>query len=258
MGDTPLTRGVRNTLERPENWELALTRLRVVDAQEDRSLMGVPLSDGDEPYIVMYGFRSRFGRSNSTEVFVNEYADSGWSGRLRTGQQAAIPVGMGTLRFERVESDEVIGAIVVVFESDRTPWAVMRSRVTEVQEIVQLNVAHSVEDRRNPDLESTLFVDELHQSLHDAVVPLAKPLTPGQALESIVFSGVDTDELIGANSIILMRRQPSQSLGYPHYRPPHLTDVLTERDFDIGTNPLVFRNATLGAQYDVELKVRQF
>ncbi len=240
------------------SWEIAMSRLKVVDAQEDRSLMGVPLSDGDEPYIIMFGVQSTFGTANSTEVRVNNFEDDEWGDHLKAGQQRQIPIGMGSMRFQDVMNSDVVGIVVVALESDRTPWAIMRNRIEEVQTQLQQAVARSVENRREADFETTAFIDEMHQAMQDAVGAIAKPLTTGQALENIVFSGVDTDEVVGINSMIFMRRPPSRSLKYPHYRPPYLTDVFANRDFVFNSNAIVFQNSNLGAKYEAEMRVREF
>lgn len=241
-----------------KNWEITMTRLKVIDAQEDRSLMGVPLSDGDEPYIIMFGFQSTLGTAGSTVVRKNTFENDEWAGHLKAGQQRQIPIAMGLMQFENVSNMDVVGVVVIALESDRTPWAIIRNRIEEVEANLTTAVARSVENRREPDFESTAFVDELHQSMQDAVGPIAKPLTTGQALESIVFSGVDTDEVVGINSMIFMRRPPSRSLNYPHYSPPYLTDVFKNRDFVFNSSALVFQNTNLGAKYEVEMRVREF
>ncbi len=248
----------KSVISRPQNWQLVLTRLRVVDAQEDRSFLGVPLSDGDEPYLVVFSYRSRFGRSGSTQVSVNRYENSDWGGGLRAGQTAAIPGDMGILRFDGVESDEVIGFVVIAFESDRSPWPVMRNRVKEVTEYVRSNVSRSVEERRVPNLETSNFVDELHLALHDAVVPLQQPLVTGKAIENVVFSFGDTDELIGVNSAIFMRTAPTDAYMLPHYRNGRLTDQLSNTTFDLEGRALIFESIEYEARYDVELQVGNF
>ena len=241
-----------------QNWEVALTRLKVMDAQEDRSLIGVPLSDGDEPYIIMFGFKSRFGTSGSTNIETNQFEDDGWGEHLRAGQQRNIPVAMGSLRFNDVANGEVVGVIILAMESDRTPWAIIRNRVEEVREDLLDAISLTVESRNNPDLETTAFIDNLHQAMQEAVLPIAKPLTTSQALENIVFSGVDTDEVVGVNTLIFMKNPPSKALRYPHYRSPYLTDVFENRDFVFNNNALVFQNSSLGARYEAELRVREF
>lgn len=241
-----------------QSWEIALTRLKVLDAQEDRSLLGVPISDGDEPYIIMFGFQSTFGTSGTTEITVNNFEDDEWAGHLKAGQQRNIPVGMGSMRFDDVSNSEVVGVVVIALESDRTPWAIIRNRIEEVREALNTAVARAVEGRKEPDLETTAFIDELHQAMQESVGAIAKPLTTGQALENIVFSGVDTDEVVGVNTMIFMRREPSRALRYPHYRPPYLTDVFNNRDFVFNSNALLFSNTNLGAKYEAELRVREF
>ncbi|MDZ4698377.1 MAG: hypothetical protein SH809_01620 [Rhodothermales bacterium] len=245
-------------ISRPQNWQLVLTRLRVVDAQEDRSFLGVPLSNGDEPYIVIFSYRSRFGRSGTTEVTVNRYENSDWSGGLRAAQTATIPGDMGIMRFDGVESDEVIGFVAIAFESDRSPWAVMRNRVKEVTEYVRTNVARSVEERRTPSFETSNFIDELHLALHDAVVPLRQPLVTGKAIENVVFSAGDTDEMIGVNSAIFMRSAPTEAYSLPHYRNGFLSDQLSNTTFDLEGRALIFESTEMEARYDVELQVGQF
>ena len=240
------------------SWEISLTKLKVVDAQEDRSLMGVPLSDGDEPYLIMFGLQSRFGTSGSTQLQVNQYENDDWAGHLREGQQKNIPVSMGSMRFPDVTSAHVVAIVVVVIESDRTPWAIIRDRVEEVEGVLINAAVQNIENRSAVDLETTAFVDNLHLSLQGAVQSIAKPLTTGQAIENIIFSGVDTDEVIGTNSMVYMLNPPSERLGYPHYRPPYLTDVLTNRDLVFNRNALVFQNSSLGARYDVEVRVRVY
>ncbi|MFK7843668.1 MAG: hypothetical protein AB8G77_00100 [Rhodothermales bacterium] len=239
------------------NWQIILTRLKVLEAQEDRSLMGVPLSDGDEPYIVMFGVQSTFGTSGSTVVQINNFRDQQWNDHLKVGQQRTIPVGMGSLRFENVSNKEVVGIVAIALESDRTPWKIIENRVELVKEDLKAAVARSVEGRREVDYETTAFIDELHQAMQEAVGPIATPLTTGQALENIIFSGVDTDEVIGVNSMIFMKKPPTRSLNYPHYRQSYLTDVFTNRDFLFNSNALVFQSGSLGAKYEVELRVRE-
>jgi hypothetical protein len=226
----------------------------VAEGQEDRSLMGIPFSNGDEPYIVMYGYSSRLGRSGSTSVVVNKYEDRDWGEGIREGQQKEIPAAMGTLDFEGVAGDGVIGAVIVIFESDRTPWAIMRRRIDNVKKVVQENVARQVENRRNIDFESMTFLDGLHRSLQDAVLQLSQSGSTGEAVENFVFSTVDTDEVIGVNSIVLMRSPPTESLVLPHYNFYRLTDRLSTRDFDA---PLIFENAELNARYEVSISIAQ-
>ncbi len=246
------------TPPRVSSWEVTLTKIKVVDAQEDRTLMGVPISDGDEPYFIMFGVQSRLGESGSTTIQINQYDDDDWAGHLREGQQKNIPVSMGTMRFSGITGSHVIGVVVLALESDRTPWAIIRNRVEEVETALYDAVAESVEFRSEVELRTTAFVDTFHRTLQDAVRPIATPLTTGQALEDLIFSGVDTDEVIDINSVVLMLTPPSQSLSYPHYQQPYLTDRLTNRDYFLNQNALIFDNTTKGARYDVEMRVREF
>ena len=243
---------------RDKSWEVTLTKLRVVDPQEDRSLIGVPLSDGDEPYLLVFGVRSVFGNSGSTSVQRNEYDNDDWAGHLREGQQKNIPVSMGSMRFQNVGRNSVIALVVIAFESDRTPWAIMRNRVATVSDALQSAVAQSVETRSAANLERTAFIEDLHRIMQDAVSSFWRPPDARQALENVIFSGVDTDEVIGVNTAIWMLNPPSSTMAYPHYRPPFLTDQLTNRDYVFNRNALVFQDNRLRARYDVEMRVREY
>ena len=248
------TRGL--TLDPSQSWEIAITRLRVNNPQEDRSALGVPLSNGDEPYLVIFGFRSVFGQAGTTRVWMNKFDDDNWATQMKSGEQRNIPAGMGTMRYEDVGRNEVVGLVVAAIESDRTPWAIMKDRIKEVREVVRATVSQTIETRGPDAAESTQFMGGFHQALRDAALGLEGNLTTGQALEDVVFSGVDTDEIIGTNSVIYMRRAPSGSIEYPHYRQQSLTDVLGQKQFTLGANALFFRNPSLDAEYEIEMLVR--
>ena len=76
------------------DWDIRLDRLRVWDAQEESWI-----SDGDEPYFVMIGFRSRFFTPNSTSAFYHLQEDDEWaegssspaSARLAASRSGDIP-----------------------------------------------------------------------------------------------------------------------------------------------------------------------
>ena len=242
------------------SWEITLTRIKVVDAQEDRSFLGIPFSDGDEPYFVMFGVRSIVGTSGSTQILINKYEDSGWAGHLREGQQKSIPLSMGSLRFDNVRKDEVIGLVILSLEADRTPWAILRERIGEVQRSLANDVANLVEVRSAVDLSTNAFVDNMHNTLLQAVEPIATPLNTGQAIENLIFSGVDTDEVIAKNSMVFMLEPPTEAVRLPYYQPPYFTDVLNlkKKDYLFNQKALVFENSSLGVRYDVEVRVRAY
>ena len=242
------------------SWEITLTRLKVIDAQEDRSFLGIPFSDGDEPYLIVFGVRSVIGSSGSTEVLVNKYEDVGWAGHLREGQQRNIPLSMGSMRFDNVEKDEVVALVVLALEADRTPWAILRQRVAEAQRALANEVANTIEVRSAVDLSTNAFASNLHSTLLQAVEPIAKPLDTGQVVENLIFSGADTDEVIGTNSMVFMLEPPSQAVRLPYYSPPYFTDMLDEKkkDYTFNQKALVFENNDLGVRYDVEVRVRTY
>ena len=238
-----------------QDWDIILDKLRVTDPQEDRSIIGVPLSDGDEPYIIMIGFRSRFGQAQSTQTQLNNYENDTWARNSRSNMEKQIPVSMGQLRFTDVARDEIIGAVIIAMESDRTPWAIIRNRVETIEDAVRAKVAESIEDRGEPRGTSLEFIEDVHQAVLEPLDLLTNAITTGQAIENIVFSGVDMDEYVGANSILFLRNIDNDDVTFPRYREPTLTDALTQRVYSIGGNGLVFRNSSRGAVYHVEFRV---
>src|SRR5687768_2207674 len=109
-------------------WSIVLDRLVVHDADEDDFF-----SDGDEPYFVTMGVRSRLGVPGTTEVFWSGVLDDDWANGIDDGGAAGIPSSMGRLDFPGVETPgvaeliggarpEVIGAVIVAIESDATPF----------------------------------------------------------------------------------------------------------------------------------------
>src|SRR5436190_6528541 len=105
-----------------ETWRMGVNRLTIEHKSE---------SSGDEPYFVVIGFRAQLFRAGSATAFRNrhlrELADDRESGDV------TIPSWMGSVEFphvQRLTTDEfnsgtmpeVVGAVVIAMESDRTPW----------------------------------------------------------------------------------------------------------------------------------------
>ena len=250
----PTIRGVTDT---SSNWEIAITSLKVVDAEEDNSILGVvPLSDGDEPYIIMIGFHSTFGNTQVTDVRENVIDDYQWTkDHYKAGQKMTVPVKMGVMRFQDVGKRDVIGVVVIAMEADRSPKQLIQRMIQLSKEQMQAVVEWSVESQSMDAFQSPSIVQELHRSMQEAIAPIEDPQTASHAIQNIVFSGGDRDEVIGINSLIFMPQAPSDELTYPQYRSTYLTDVLRSNEQNA---PLIFKNNRLEATYEAELRVREF
>ena len=246
------------TPPRSSNWAIGFTRLRVEDPQEDRQIASFSISNGDEPYLILIGFKSELGVTGSGQIVTNQYQDDEWAENTRAGRIVNIPATMGIFEFRGVTSDTVIGILAITMESDRTPWQVIEDRVQQVISNLQNVIIREVEQRDSPNFNGTEFIDNLHQAMVEAAIPLSTSLSAGQALENLIFSGIDTDEFIGANSIVFMEREPTRALTLPHYSPPHFTDRLEDKDYTLNAFPLVYENNNLRARYISEMKVREF
>jgi hypothetical protein len=157
---------------------IQLEQLHILDADED----GI-LSDGDEPYLVAIGFRSRFRTPGSTQVFWDEMLDDTWGNGAKAGDTKAIPPAMGVLTFPDVsrptlaaiaggEMPEVLGTVVIAMESDATPFSDLREGVHKLEEVVRDQVADVVE-RGNIDLQHP------QQAIQHAVKAALDALKPG-------------------------------------------------------------------------------
>jgi hypothetical protein len=106
----------------------------VADAQEERFY-----EDGDEPYFVTIGFRSRFLTPNSTQTFWSGYVNGGYFSGLDDGAVRTLPAFMNGASFSNLNRvslsnrPEVIGAITVAIENDWTSDSTIRSMMNDLQ-----------------------------------------------------------------------------------------------------------------------------
>ena len=240
------------------DWGIGFTALRIVDAQEDRRFANFSVSNGDEPYLIVLGFKGDIGIQGSVQLFKNRYEDDEWAENTRAGRTVRIPDDMAIMRFNDVSETSVIGILAIMMESDRTPWPIIADRVDEITSRLRQAAVREIEERASLDPSDTSLLDNLHQNMIEAGSPLATSLSAGEAIENLIFSGVDTDEVIGMNALIFMEDPPTQELRLPHYIPPYFTDALSAKNYALESIPLVFENGPLRARYHVELKVRQF
>ena len=199
-----------------ESWTIGLDRLNVVNADEDDFW-----SDGDEPYIITIGFRSRFRTPGSTSVFWSGVLDDDWADGIDGGESKAIPRNQGTVTFGGVtrptqaqvlagQLPELIGAIVLTFESDATPFSAIRGLVNDLISAVRTQITRLVEqgslNLANPQPD----IDAAVRSIRAAVEPSTL-----EAIGLFLRSWGDPDDLIGMTPLIFAAVDTSMSLPIP-------------------------------------------
>jgi len=188
------------------NWDLRLNRLHVFEAQE---------YSGDDPYLVVIGFRSRLFQPGTTVVWWNGYLDDDWADDTRAGSSVDVPQRMGNVTFPRVElrdireilgSDmlgllavkpEFVGAAVIVMESDRTPWGTVGDLVREALPMVRNAIDTII---ANPDgtaliTDPNAYVDEMIKHAKDEIEGIVESFWTKLWIGTT--SGGDVDDLIG-------------------------------------------------------------
>ncbi|HWJ66757.1 MAG TPA: hypothetical protein VNT31_08775 [Nocardioides sp.] len=212
-----------------EKWTVRLDRLVVHNADEDDFW-----SNGDEPYIVPIGFRSRFRTPNSTSVSWSGVLDDDWASGIDGGESKAIPAGQGTLEFGGVERPtlqqvlggsmpEIIGAIIVVFESDATPFSAIRSMVEEVRAALRTELRRLIEG-------GELSLTDPQPDIERAVknVQQATELSTGEKIALFLQSFGDPDDLVGLRHLVFAAVDSSMGLPVP---------VLQEQDLNLRFKP---------------------
>ena len=251
------------TTPRPEvliGWDITLTKILVEEAEERRSLLGIPVDDGDEPYFVMVGVKATLGTSQSTVFAENFYKDKDWAGHMKSGQQKTIPPAMGNIRFDNVSKRDVIGIVVVAAEADSTPWTMIEERVGILRQELTNIFVNSVEDRAAINVASNAFVNELHTSMQNAARLVASADDTGDSMRRRFYSLNNIDDVVGINTMLFMMTPPSERLVYPSYEGGYLTDVLNVQgaDYRFYENALVFESLEKGTRYMAEVRIRPF
>ena len=186
-----------------EKWTIKLERLVVHNADEDDFW-----SDGDEPYIVPIGFRSRFRTASSTSVFWSGVLDDDWADGIDSGGSANIPAGQGEVSFGGVvrptvqeviggQLPEVLGAIVLVFESDATPFSAIRSIVEDVRAALRSELVRLVEGGA---LSLTNPGPDIEQAVKN--VQAATELTTSEKIGLFLASWADPDDIVGIQPLV--------------------------------------------------------
>jgi len=155
-------------------WTIDTNTMRVSDAQEEGLF-----SDGDEPYVAIIGYRSRFGTPNSTFAV--------WGGDLRElsggaddGDNLSVPDAMGRYFFPGVtrvsaanvaagQAPELVGTITVAMESDATPWSSIRGFFNELTTVARQEIASVIENTTVADFVGASMDPVRKQQLADRI-----------------------------------------------------------------------------------------
>lgn len=179
--------------------------LTVLKAQETGLLQ-----NGDEPYFVFFGLRSRFGVPDSTRVFWSGYLNDHWARGSHDGSSRNIPRQMGILTFPEVmpvnnlqllggSLPEVIGVVGIAMESDGTEFEVFRNVMRHVHDAIHEAVGRQVE-------ETEIKMDDPYLDIINAVTSLQDRLnmTTREKINSLLNKRFKTDDLIAAQARICL------------------------------------------------------
>ena len=233
----------------PPGVRFRVERIVADDVQEDGFL-----SDGDEPYLVTVGFRSRFRTAGSTQVF--------WGRDLHelddlddAGDSVGVPASMGELFFPGIQIvsrdalmagtfPEVFGAFVIAMESDATPFGEIRDQIDKLKDALHNELARLVE---GGELVSNLLAapdviaGEVRANLATAVrnVIGALQVSVWEGLSIWLRSFTDPDDIIGFHAHVfagvddslgqLLPAMSGSQLNVGPYRPQPI-DVLIAGD----------------------------
>jgi Domain of unknown function (DUF4347) len=237
------------------NWQLNLERLRVEDAQEERFF-----SNGDEPYFVVIGFRSRFNTPSSTQTFWSGFLDDDWAKGVKDESQRNIPRQMGSVSFPNVQSVtsaellsgeglELVGAVAIAFESDATPFSTIRTLVDKLRSTLEGELRRLIE-------EGQLNPANLGSGISGALNRVKSSIEPSlfEKVKIGLQSFGDPDDLIGIHTFLFAAADPTLANSIPFPSLPNATiGALADRQFRIGNNPIVFSGD--GATYEVTTSV---
>ncbi|MPZ63082.1 MAG: hypothetical protein GEU93_17680 [Propionibacteriales bacterium] len=192
------------------SWEIRLETLRVNDADEDDFW-----SDGDEPYLVAVGFRSKFRTAGSTQVFWSGVLDDEWAEGVEGGQSRGIPASMGVLAYPDVElptrqeilagsMPELVGAFVLALESDATPFGAVRDKIHEMQTVIREQLLNLIE-RGNIDLQNPgPSIAAAQKAARDTLTP-----SVAEAIGLWLRSFADPDDFLGVGLLAFGGVDPS-------------------------------------------------
>jgi hypothetical protein len=179
--------------------------LTVLKAQESHRFQ-----NGDEPYFVFFGLRSRFRVLDSTRVFWSGYLNDHWTRGSREGSSRKIPGKMGVLTFPDVMPvddkqllggtlPEVIGVVGIAMESDGTEFETFRRVMRHIHDAIHGEICRQVE-------EAEIKMDDPHPDIIRAIITLKDSLNmmTRERIKAFLSTRIKTDDLIGVQARICL------------------------------------------------------
>lgn len=219
-------------------------KLNVDEANEDDFF-----SDGDEPYIIVVGFRSTLGVSGSTKVFVLNFQEEKWANGSYDDDETTIPDSMGLVRIDDVlpefyvllpdggvrevfvpassscdlsiesrgycQPPQLAGAIAIAMESDLTPWSMVQDLVAEQADALRSELQRIVEN---------MEIDVVHpRTMVEATLnfQIDVSISFWEAVRLAIGSAADSDDYFGWAAIALLNVNPAV---VDAYRPVELAN----------------------------------
>jgi hypothetical protein len=172
--------------------DVGATSLTVVQAQEDGFLQ-----NGDEPYVAVIKWRVIPGTAGSASAeFIGNLQELG-SG-ADDGAVLSIPAAMGAVTFENVQIStfdalltqglvpELVGTVMVVMESDFTPWSTINNLMNDVEAALQAELVNQVEPLTIAQLTDPQAIAD---ALSAAAANVEAAVTPGVWDSILLFLG---------------------------------------------------------------------
>lgn len=172
--------------------DVGATTLRVVQAQEDGFLQ-----NGDEPYVAVIKWRVIPGTAGSASAeFIGNLQELG-SG-MDDGDSASIPSAMGAVTFDDIQFSnfndllingkvpELVGTVMVVMESDLTPWGTINNLMEDVEDALRTELVNQVEPLTIAQLTDPAAVAD---ALATAAANVEAAVTPGVWDSILLFLG---------------------------------------------------------------------
>lgn len=235
-------------------FSIQLKTLHVATNQETGSFL---TPKGDEPYFVVFGFRSRILAPGSTKIWLNSYKNEEWAENIVKGQSKKIPPKMGLCTFDQVSLTsatdlaekrfpELLGTVTLSLESDGTSWGDIGELVDRARKALKREIASVVEGLNIFLLNPDTSVQHAIERIKVAVMP------PFLSLVGTWFtSGADVDDFVGAHLMAFAAVDSTLAKIVPAKHEPHLTTGVAET---IAPFKLKFRGD--GAAYEVTAATR--
>ncbi|MFT5204503.1 MAG: hypothetical protein ACI9C1_003914, partial [Candidatus Aldehydirespiratoraceae bacterium] len=168
------------------------TQLTVVQAQEDGFF-----ENGDEPYIATIKWRVIPGTPGSASAeFIGNLVELG-SG-ADDGAVLGIPANMGAVHFPDIQNStltdlltkgkvpELVGTVMVVMESDLTPWGTINNLMNDVEAALEAELVSQVEPLTIAQLTDPQAIAD---ALSTAAANVEAAVTPGVWDSILLFLG---------------------------------------------------------------------